>query len=314
MFLVTILKHKPNGKGLDIAQLRKCSALYTSFYVNLPTEGLIDLFLTLKIVSDGYVGLLFEFDHAQPPANELQELLVFLSEYNKEVDENSKHFTTLDVRDMIKEFSSYDVNNDAVLSYSEFKWFVRDYSITEDILDNTGTPELKSVAKLYHLAQTEPTGNGAHFNHDENFSMTTDTFFYLKFYLRFVQNKEDGIKEMTTKTSNDMANENVGKTYVQSSYNGRAMEETKVQGNNYGRATVETNKYARLEEKYSGIYERVYQSFGGIVGKSDVQSNNNNNKAMIQINPWDYNYGFENTGKTKKERKYLSDRQKLLGW
>ncbi|XP_050427580.1 uncharacterized protein LOC126837670 [Adelges cooleyi] len=67
MFLATILKHKPNGKGLDMVQLRKCSDLYTSFYVNLPTDSVVDLFLSLQIVSNDYVGLLYEIEHVQPP-------------------------------------------------------------------------------------------------------------------------------------------------------------------------------------------------------------------------------------------------------
>ncbi|XP_050426650.1 uncharacterized protein LOC126836973 [Adelges cooleyi] len=71
MFLATILKHKPNGKGLDIIQLRKCSALYKSFYVNFPIESRIDLFLALQIISDNYVGLLFELNHVLPISNKV---------------------------------------------------------------------------------------------------------------------------------------------------------------------------------------------------------------------------------------------------
>ncbi|XP_050426662.1 uncharacterized protein LOC126836980 [Adelges cooleyi] len=65
MFLATILKHKPEGKGLDIIQLRKCSALYKSFSVHLSTDSLVDLFLSLQIVSEDYVGLLYEIEHVR---------------------------------------------------------------------------------------------------------------------------------------------------------------------------------------------------------------------------------------------------------
>ncbi|XP_050426493.1 uncharacterized protein LOC126836869 [Adelges cooleyi] len=154
-FLAAILKHKPEGNGLDKTQIDNCLPLYL-WYRSKQLELSVqqELYKKLNIVSEGHMNLM-EFQHTQSSAKALQEFLVFWSEYNTEDHGNSLFFTTRDVRDFINLFSLYDKDNDGVLSFLEFEPIFLKFFAGQDQVDvmykYTGDTQFMSIATFLKM-------------------------------------------------------------------------------------------------------------------------------------------------------------------
>ncbi|XP_050425996.1 uncharacterized protein LOC126836538 isoform X2 [Adelges cooleyi] len=186
-FLAAILKHKPEGKGLDKKQIQICSSLYKFDYDHLPAASLKDLLLKLQIVSNEYDSLL-EFEQFQTAANELKELLVLWSEYNKDVDANSPSITSMEVREYLCDFSMYDRNGDGVLNYWEFEPIAHLYmpeyramDVLKKYSDLYFTPE---IPEFIPISQSYPDIYIGDY-WDGKCTMSAAMFLHLKYFLRF---------------------------------------------------------------------------------------------------------------------------------
>ncbi|XP_050426331.1 uncharacterized protein LOC126836750 [Adelges cooleyi] len=163
-FLAAIVKHKPEGRGLDKTQIEKCFALYRSHLSHLITRAQNELLQTLHIVSDEYKNLL-EFEHVRSAAKELQEFLVFWAEYNKGVDDNAPLLTSRQVREYIWKFTLHDQDKDGVLNFSEFNQLASTYFPGEDaelILETSYDPDndySMSAAMFLYMQLTIRSGH-----------------------------------------------------------------------------------------------------------------------------------------------------------
>ncbi|XP_050439216.1 uncharacterized protein LOC126844835 [Adelges cooleyi] len=118
-YLTAIMKHKKENfrQHLNKKQIDKCRALYDSSKDHLDSVKQKALFKSLNLVSEEYDYLL-DFDHVRPAAHELQELLVFYSEYDEDFDSEAP-FTT-NVGQFMWEFAKlYDKNHDGLLNIQE---------------------------------------------------------------------------------------------------------------------------------------------------------------------------------------------------
>ncbi|XP_050425994.1 uncharacterized protein LOC126836537 isoform X2 [Adelges cooleyi] len=248
-FLAAILEYKPEGKGLDKTQIQRCGILYKYDYGYLHTERLKDLLQALHIVSNDYNTLL-EFEHFQTAANELKELLVIWSEYNKDVEENSPCFTSKEVREYISEFSLYDRNMNGVLKFEEFKPIANLYfspykpiSILKLYSDFYFTPESREFEPA-----NKPHDKEADRKDKLNIkcSMSAAMYLNMKYYLRFGRKKRNNFEEVAT-------NENVA---IQETYD-RAWQNI---------ATEETNENVSMEDtnvrRNHGNGLRLFRCFG----------------------------------------------------
>ncbi|XP_050437988.1 uncharacterized protein LOC126844142 [Adelges cooleyi] len=127
LYLEAILKEKPRfHQHLNKAQIDKCHALYDSSKNHLDRKKQKALFETLNIVPDKYHYLL-DMKSARPATHELQELLVFLSEYDNDFVKTEPFIAH--VRQYVHDFSVYyDKDRDGLLNIQEFEEATKEIS------------------------------------------------------------------------------------------------------------------------------------------------------------------------------------------
>ncbi|XP_050444486.1 uncharacterized protein LOC126848029, partial [Adelges cooleyi] len=196
------------GKGLDKIQIQRCFKVYNCNYDHYPTASLKELLQSLHIVSNDYDSL-FEFEHFQTAANELKELLVLWSEYNKDVDANLPLFTSTQVREHIDNFTLYDKDNNGILDYWEFEpvgnlYFpiYKPITIFKRYSDLYFTPECLEFAPVIKRRKAGADGDDIL---NKTYSMSTAMFLNMKYFLIF--GKKNNIKKVSTSVAMEETNE-----------------------------------------------------------------------------------------------------------
>ncbi|XP_050427420.1 uncharacterized protein LOC126837522 isoform X12 [Adelges cooleyi] len=135
-FLEVFLKVKPKGKGLNKKRILELINLYKSHkiagdYID-PVE-IAKFFKNLSIVKQEHEGLLV-FDSIRTAPFQLKELLLVSAEYNKEANqENGPVYSTDSVRDVLWNFSKYDVNQNGLIDKEELKGIEERHYQDEDV-------------------------------------------------------------------------------------------------------------------------------------------------------------------------------------
>ncbi|XP_050427410.1 uncharacterized protein LOC126837522 isoform X9 [Adelges cooleyi] len=135
-FLEAFLEVKPKGKGLDKKRILELINLYKGHkiagdYID-PVE-IAKFFKNLSIVKQEHEGLLV-FDSIRTAPFQLKELLLVSAEYNKEANqENGPVYSTDSVRDVLWNFSKYDVNKNGLIDKKELKGIEERHYQDEDV-------------------------------------------------------------------------------------------------------------------------------------------------------------------------------------